>query len=194
MTNREPRDRAALERLTGSHASRRTVVQGLAWTVPVVAVASAAPAFATSCQTFTFGGASCKCSGRSDADQKGYNLSICFNCPPGQTPPPGTDPTKVTIVSVSKNSGPMLFTPISGQCGGSKLPLEVTVGDCTPLLHFNSTDSATPLFVDYYFTDDPARTIYSFRTDAPPDCTNCAPTYCCTDNTKDFPYKHVCPS
>jgi hypothetical protein len=85
----------------------------------------------------------------------------------------------------------MFETPIAGQCD-NKLPLEVEVGDCTPLIHFNSTDSATPLFVDYYFTDDPDKEIFSFRTDAPPDCVNCAPTYCCTDETKDFPERHVC--
>ena len=193
MTNRERREAAALTRVTNTHASRRTVTRGLAWTVPVVAVASAAPAFATSCQTFTFGGASCKCAGNSDADVKGYNLSICFNCPPGQTPPPGTSPQNLTIVSVSKNSGPMYVTPRAGACG-NKLPLQVTVGSCTPLIHFNSTDSATPLFVDYYFTGDPSKTIFSFRTDAPPDCVDCSlPNYCCTDNSKPFPQKHVCP-
>ena len=85
----------------------------------------------------------------------------------------------------------MFQTPIAGQCD-NKLPLEVEVGDCTPLIHFNSTDSATPLFVDYYFTDDPNQEMFSFRTDAPPDCVNCAPTYCCTDASKEFPERHVC--
>lgn len=192
MTNRASRDRATRDRVTANHASRRTVVQGLAWTVPVVAVATAAPAFATSCQTFSFAaGVSCKCSGSSDADVKGYNLSICFNCPPGQVPPPGTSATNLTIVAVTKNSGPLFVTPRAGACGNT-LPQQVDVGDCTSVIHFNSTDSATPLFIQYYFTGDPAKTVYTVRVDAPPNCVDCSlPVFCC-NNAGPFPQNHVC--
>jgi hypothetical protein len=173
--------------------SRRTVVRGAAWSVPVIAVAAPISAFATSCQTFSFGASSCKCAGNSDADVKGYNLTICFNCPPGQTPPPGTSPTNLTIVAVSKNSGPMFVTPRAGACNNT-LPQQVDVGDCTTLIHFNSTDSATPLFVDYYFTGDPNQTIFQVRVDAPPDCVDCSlPVYCCTDANEPFPARHECP-
>ena len=176
-----------------SDFSRRTVVRGAAWSVPVIAVAGPIPAFATSCQTFTFGATSCKCAGAHDEDVKGYNLTICFNCPPGQTPPPGTDPTNLTIVAVSKNSGPMFVTPTQ-ETSCNSLPQQVDVGDCTPLIHFNSTDSATPLFVDYYFTDDPDKTVFQVRVDAPPDCVDCdLPDYCCT-GAGEFPARHVCPA
>ncbi len=36
----------------GTQVSRRTVDQGMAWTVPVVAVATAAPAYATISQSY----------------------------------------------------------------------------------------------------------------------------------------------
>ena len=91
MTIRERRDRTTLDRVGASHASRRTVVQGLAWSVPVVAVAAAAPAFAVSQGTVTFTslGIACKLPGASCQSEtgvtKGYviRVQVCstFNFP-----------------------------------------------------------------------------------------------------------------
>lgn len=164
MTNREPRDRAALDRLTGSHASRRTVVQGLAWTVPVVAVATSAPAFAASCETFTFGAGSCKCPGQSTPDKYGYWLRICYNCPPDTN---AQDTTQVTIVGVSKsNKTPLELTPRTGACAG--LPYEIPLNGCTEPLHFTGENSGNFLYIDYTIGDSDQ--IQRFQIAAPPDC------------------------
>lgn len=61
-----------------SHLSRRTIAKGLAWTVPAVAVASAAPAMASSgpAPSFSIGGA-VKAPGNSCAPlRKGYGVPI----------------------------------------------------------------------------------------------------------------------
>lgn len=160
MTNREPRDRAALDRITGSHASRRTVVQGLAWTVPVVAVATSAPAFAASCDTFTFGPGSCKCPGQSTDDPFGYYLTICYTCPPGAS---GSD---ITINSVTKANGDALQQIRKNGACAPMLPATLKTGACTGQLFFTGTNSGNYLIINYTI-DGKAST---FKIPSPPNC------------------------
>ena len=62
-----------------SGVSRRTVAKAMAWSVPAVALAVPAPAYAASpCTPVpSFGGASCKCPGGSTNVKFGYILQIC---------------------------------------------------------------------------------------------------------------------
>lgn len=60
--------------------NRRTIVQGAAWTVPVVVVSTAAPAFATSPTPPNFGKlTACKIPGASGDLTKGYKFTVPYN-------------------------------------------------------------------------------------------------------------------
>lgn len=86
---------------TPSGVSRRTVVKGAAWAVPVVAVASAVPAMAASpCVTFTLGPRTCKDSGNPFR----YELDLCFKseCPGSVYP--------VAVYKITTNSNPYGLT------------------------------------------------------------------------------------
>lgn len=82
MTIRDRRGLSTLDRVGGTVVSRRTVARGVAWTAPVVAVATAAPAFAASSGTVTFTslGIACKLPGASCQNDtgvtKGYVVRV----------------------------------------------------------------------------------------------------------------------
>jgi hypothetical protein len=71
-----------------SQYNRRTIVRGAAWTIPVVAVASTAPAFAASTDAPTVPGASsftvCRDTGEGQNCQ-GYRFSLALAVQPGDT-------------------------------------------------------------------------------------------------------------
>ena len=164
MTTRENRDDAAPTGVAQTVAGRRTVAKGLAWTVPVVAVATAAPAFSASCEAFTFGAGSCKCPGQSTPDHYGYWLTICYNCPPGVN---ANDTSQVTIQAVTKsNKTPLELTPKPGAC--NTLPLVVPLNGCSPLLHFTGENSGTFLYIEYTISGNPDSQF--FKIQSPPDC------------------------
>lgn len=150
--------------------SRRAVVKGAAWAVPVVAVASAAPAMALSgAVTFTQSGA-CKSPGDScKTFPKGYRftgtISSTWSC-------------TITITSAT-------FTTLSGSTPGTlslDTPIQVPSGT-TPnfVLTVNSSNSANAVFsvrVDFTYTDchgnsQSDSTILTV-TGTPPDC-SCPP-------------------
>lgn len=98
---------------------RRTVVRGVAWTVPVVAVSATAPAFATSPTPPNFGKlTACKIPGASGDLTKGYKFTVPYNGTYGQitnlsltlngvskTPEcPVTDGSNLTFYVVSSSS------------------------------------------------------------------------------------------
>jgi hypothetical protein len=56
--------------------SRRTVVQGTAWAVPAVVIATAVPAFAASGGSLTFSGLGCKLPGNATNTFKGYAFRL----------------------------------------------------------------------------------------------------------------------
>ena len=144
-------------------ASRRTVTKGLAWTVPVVAAATAAPAFAVSCETFTFGAGSCKCPGQSTTDPWGYWLVLCYNCPPG-TNPNATGQATITGIRNTPNGAVLPVTQKPGACATSygTIPLN----GCGEQIHLSGESSGNYLYIDYTVDG----TEYQFQIDSPPDC------------------------
>lgn len=59
--------------------SRRTLAAGAAWSVPVIALASAAPAYALSGGILTLTGDACKLPGNSQSIYKGYAFGLVIN-------------------------------------------------------------------------------------------------------------------
>ncbi len=156
--------------------SRRTLVAGTAWAVPVVAVASAAPAFAQSpCSlnvTFITNSA-CKWPGNScSSHPKGY--SFCFNVT-------DTCPCDVKLHCAS--------IPVVTKTGGGTTPVlecfadqTIAAGTGSFCLFFPSSNSANQTFdvaFDFTFTTlDCSEPQYSGGgagtasvTGTPPDCT-----------------------
>lgn len=164
MTTHHHLDDTAPASVATTFAGRRTVAKGLAWTVPVVAAATAAPAFSASCDAFTFGAGSCKCPGRSTPDEYGYWLTICYNCPPGVN---ANDTSQVTIQAVTKsNKTPLDLTPKPGAC--AVLPLAIPLNGCSPQLHFSGENSGTFLYIQYTIAGNPEPQF--FKIQSPPDC------------------------
>jgi hypothetical protein len=88
--------------------SRRTVVKAAAWSIPVMAIGSNAPAFALS-PIFTLTGLGCKLPGNSNDLYKGYAFGVTLNNPTQQE-------IKVTITSLTLNTtnlGDVLFVQTS---------------------------------------------------------------------------------
>jgi len=56
--------------------SRRTVTKAMAWSIPAIAIAVPAPAFAASGGTLTLGGTGCKLPGNSNSVYKGYAFDL----------------------------------------------------------------------------------------------------------------------
>ena len=134
--------------------SRRTVTKAMAWSVPVIAVASASPAFAASCiPTLSLSPRSCKCPGQSTCDPFGYNLYICA----GGTTCPNSSITLTVKRVVKRNSGDILWQ-------GSQT---LNAGECY-LFHGNSSDSGT--WIDVYYTIEGQDGEEMFSTQSPPDC------------------------
>lgn len=92
--------------------SRRTVAIGAAWAVPVIALATASPAFAASGGTLNFSGAGCKFPGNATDNYKGYVFAL--------TAANTTDfDVTVTITSVTlagSNLGAVTVVNINGVC------------------------------------------------------------------------------
>jgi hypothetical protein len=60
------------------HPTRRTLVKGAAWTVPVISIAAAAPAYASSTTVIVSGPATSKCSGRSAGGSTEFTYIFTF--------------------------------------------------------------------------------------------------------------------
>jgi hypothetical protein len=163
MTTRTNHSDAPPTGVTTTLAGRRTVAKGIAWTVPVVAVATAAPAFAASCETFTFGAGSCKCPGQSTTDPWGYWLVLCYNCPPGSNAN-ATGQATITGIRNTPNGELLPVTPKPGACATTygTIPLN----GCGTQIHLTGESSGNYLYIDYKVNGTP----YQFRIDSPPDC------------------------
>ncbi|MEO7844878.1 MAG: hypothetical protein ABIR82_06035 [Nocardioides sp.] len=167
----------------GTQISRRTVARGVAWSVPVVAVATAAPAFASSpgCQPKLVldAAGSCKCPGNSSStNPKGYYLKFCVyddpNCPT-------TGASTFLVTGVRKKNG-RSFVQTPNNCYPATLA-DATgpVGGCSgAVVRFLSTDSSINLVVDYKVGGIP----YTIEVDAPVDCSGVLATDRCQDCTK----------
>ncbi len=162
----------------GTQISRRTVARGVAWSVPVVAVASAAPAFAASpgCKpVVTFSTGSCKCPGRSTKTQNFvYFLNICVTDAAGCT----TTPAGKTFTVVKVESNLELMSPAQPNCGFLSLPASGTVnGACTGVIRLESKNSSSNLSVTLMID---GVTLDPIDAQALPQCTSVLETDRCT--------------
>lgn len=148
-----------------SGVSRRTVAKAMAWSVPAVALAVPAPAYAASPCTpiISFGPTSCKCPGQSTGDPWGYYLTICATDAAGCDLPPGTT---ITITGVNSNTGGPGGTPLTPAMAG-QVPFELEVGQCSSEMLWFSQNSANFLFVTYTYNGVSGRTP---NIASPPNC------------------------
>lgn len=120
----------------GLRPNRRTVVRGAAWTVPVVAVAASAPAFATSPTPPDFGKlTACKLPGQSTDTPFGYLFTVPYN---GLL-------TQLSLVMLTLNGA--VKTPTCVRIEGPNLKFEVqsansadASGDGTIVFTFNDVE------------------------------------------------------
>lgn len=157
----------------GTQVSRRTVARGMAWSVPVVAVATTAPAYAVSppcVPTVSFGAGSCKCPGQSQTGEEFvYYLKFCVddtNCPQGT----GT----FRVLSVTKTNDTLLVGAPNA-CFPATLPSSPTPldGCTTDTFRFSSANSANHLDVTFEVTTPSGTQQFTaLAIPAPPNCTS----------------------
>lgn len=134
----------------GTRVTRRTITRGIAWTAPVVAVAAAAPAFASSqdCDpVVTFGDDACKCPGK--GNDFTYYIQLCVddsNCS-------GNNAGTFRILGVAKFNGTAL-TLSPNTCYPAVLPTApAPLGTCsTQVLRFTGTNASNKLDVTVEIT------------------------------------------
>lgn len=171
MIKKDARTRS--QESVGTHFTRRTVAQGMAWSVPVVAVAAAAPAFASSqdCDPIvTFGNDACKCPGNSSTlDSFTYYLQFCVN----DSNCSGSNAGTFRILGVVKTNGTNLAAA-PNPCYPDTVPTAPTpLGTCsTQILRYTSTNSSNKLDVEIEITSNTGvkRTVVVEVATPPRDC------------------------
>jgi len=153
-----------------SGVSRRTVAKAMAWSVPAVALAVPAPAYAASPCTpvFSFGGQSCKCPGNSTGIKFGYVLQFCVTVAAQCALPPGGSTAVITNI-VNNSNKPLV--PLTGS-----YPIEVPVTvapECSDVvILFDSESSASTLILTVSIDGGPTQQV---ELPAPPqDCPSCS--------------------
>lgn len=149
--------------------SRRTVAKAMAWSVPAVALAVPAPAYAASpCTPVpSFGGDSCKCPGGSTDVKFGYILQICVTVAAQCALPPGG--LNAVITGIENNSGKPLV-PLTGPGYPFNVPVTVAPACGGTAYLFDSESSASTLIVSYTINGTPG----TIELPAPPECAeNC---------------------
>ena len=153
-----------------SGVSRRTVTKAMAWSVPAIALAVPAPAYAASppcVPIITFGPTSCKCPGQSTGDPWTYYLTFCASVGPDCEVEPGAS---LSITQVNSKTGGPGGTPL-GTPDGNPYPIVVPIGGCNNTeFRFTSTNSANFLLITFEYQG--SSTVFEIA--SPPDCTNCA--------------------
>jgi hypothetical protein len=152
--------------------SRRTVAKAMAWSVPAVALAVPAPAYAASpCTPVpSFGGQSCKCPGGSTGVKFGYILQICVTVGNQCALPPGG--LVATITGIVNNSNKPLTPLTPGVSYPFNIPVTVAPNCGGTAILFDSESSASTLIVSYTIGGGPTQTI---SLPAPPECAeNCS--------------------
>jgi hypothetical protein len=119
--------------------SRRTVAIGAAWAVPVIALATASPAFAASNGIISFSGTGCKLPGNSQDVYKGY----VFNMAATNTT---NSPVTVTITGATLNGTDLGSVTVINLDGCTVLGSTFTIPANTSLTHLalltqNATNS-----------------------------------------------------
>jgi hypothetical protein len=117
-----------------SRVGRRTVARGALWSMPVVAVSVAAPAFAVSptIPLAAFSESSCRC-----VDEKLYKLDITFTNNTGST-------FLITGTSLTATLRAITFPP--GQFAN------VAPGTSTATFHFTNSNNASVLQLAFMYT------------------------------------------
>lgn len=162
-------DETRIQGSEGAGLSRRTVMKGAAWSVPVVVVASAAPALAASpCLEFSLSGDSCKWPGAGNQWSYNIGLEVCNTC---------ATPVTISITQIVTNSGVIL-----AECGETYLntTVEVPGNQCITLgpSPFKSTNSAN--FIAFYGSVDGAPAV-QLTPQTGPDAIESPPSDCVGD-------------
>jgi hypothetical protein len=146
-----------------SGVSRRTVAKAMAWSVPAVALAVPAPAYAASPCTpiISFGPTSCKCPGQSTGDPWGFYLNICATDAAGCDLPEGTTITITGVWSITAGGTELVPAP------GNSVPFDLVVGSCSGERLWFGTNSGNFLYVTYEYNGVSGQTP---NIDSPPEC------------------------
>lgn len=140
--------------------SRRSVAKAMAWSVPAVALAVPAPAYAASPRcvpTITFTG--CRCPGQSTEFPFTYFVQFCATLPPDC----GTQDVVIEGIFANTGSNPPLV-PV-----GFTFPVSVPADGCTPVTYqLNSTNSSVNVQVQV--EGFPNRVVSSMPVQQCPDC------------------------
>ena len=123
--------------MSSPQVSRRTLARGAAWTVPLVAVAVAAPAFAASqdLAPTVDAGASCKCPG-SGGNNHDFKTVLAFTTP-------GNDDWKIHVTSWTFDGANVATLPAD---------TTLTGGDGNVILTINLTNSEAKHMVSVVYT------------------------------------------
>ena len=123
--------------MSSHQVSRRTLARGAAWTVPMVAVAVAAPAYAASQVTkpVANAGTSCKCPG-SGGNNFDFKAVLAFSIT-------GSDDWKIHVISWTFDGADVPTLPAD---------TTLTGGDGNVILTVNETDSAAKHTVSVVYT------------------------------------------
>ena len=183
MVKQDARPRS--QESVGTRITRRTVTRGIAWSTPVVAIATAVPAFATShlCEPIvTSGTGACKCPGQSSTgDPFTYYIQFCVN----DSNCSGNNNGYFSITGVVKTNGTS-FTARPNACYPDVTPTLLTpLGTCsTQILRYTGTNAANNVDVTidiYNSAQVKVRTVTVLSVDAAPrecpvteNCPKCA--------------------
>lgn len=149
--------------------TRRTLVKGAAWSVPVVAMGATTAAADVACSPNScppecidtaWTTTSCKCPG--SGNDWSYQLGFCFT---NVCADPGSAPITLTVTNITNNAGKP-FSP------STTAPAQIVLAPgeqvCTTTTFHASESSAAKIFVYYSINDVPQpKPIELF---APPDC------------------------
>jgi hypothetical protein len=149
----------------GSHGiSRRTVAKGMAWAVPVIAVAAAVPAYAASQPILQATGEGCKLPGSSGNLYKGYAIGFTANNPYDVS-------LMITVDSIILNGTSLGGTQIINLSGCTKLgnntftiPPNTFYSNLVLLTKESGNSQAGTLTATYTITGGPGGTVTASAT------------------------------
>lgn len=166
----------------GTQISRRSVARGMAWTVPVVAVATAAPAYASASQPVIIVGCgnACKHPGEGQND-KTYHFTFCFT---------NTTASSITVILTG-----MVVNGVSGSVSPTSVVVAANTTVCAYVDAPNFSDSANGVAVLNYYYDIVGQprirgSVSTAFNDLPPCGTGADPG----DNPNKYPHPGAAPT
>lgn len=132
--------------------TRRTVVRGAAWSVPVVAVAAVAPAFAVSTASSGFTGVAGTAEKWSNGNVKHVSWDLTLT-----NGPVAIDEVRITFTYAPTSTGPFTAFEIYGYAA--------TTGPRDTTWTFPAITVATSTLTATHLNDIPANTVYNLHTD-----------------------------